>query len=1077
MVIDSSDLVAPTAEQHQHQDEDHLKRQNRWDLSQKNAENEQPMDTAKPAAATLPSLMNTTFSAPPTITSVKAIEEVWVENKTSDSRTYYYNARTRESSWTKPVVGGNVKVITQEDVERMAAVNNQLQQAANNASKKDVVLTEQNKKLETDTKIQTTNESSETPKPSSAINPPFNPFASGPPPFMAGPPGMIPPVGLNGPPPGFPPFMPPPGSFPGMPGFPGIPPFNMPGMAPFGMPPFGMMPFAGANTIEDPNRFYYSEDTKKEMKDVELKMNKCKEECAVYTEYDTQDGKKYYHNSQTNSTTWDKPQCMIELVALSNKLEELRKKKIEKPVEAKKTTASSKSADNKEAELSEEEKAKLRSKPISSTAVPGTPWCVVWTRDRRVFFYNPSEKVSVWERPHILTGRADVDKLVKEPPAGAESSSAVAASTNVSNLTSTVTNTNSNVNNNTNCNLKKKTGENNANTTEPPPKKHKLADETSDNFKNGTSPSSTGGSHSPSTDKSLSPCPSPSRQQITEEFLQKEKIEASKEAALEAEHKAAQVRKELPLEQRMEQFKEMLVEKEISAYSTWEKELQKIVFDPRYLLLTSKERKQVFERYVRDRAAEESKERATILKRKKEDYRDLLKEANINLKSIFSDFSVKFARDERFKAIDKLKERESLFNDYQADLRKLEKEEKYAEKEKLRKAFVSLLKEQKNLHRTSSWTETKKLIDSDQRYKDVDNSGRREDYFRDYVRYLDDKQSDGINCSDSENKRASYREREGKKDKSSRSRRDSSDLKSKTDSAQTSDIASGNASETGALDENTDDDSNQIQNDEEVKRQAKEKQDRIEASLTQRNREVKEQLSKYQNEREKERDQLKLDESIESFKAMLLDIIKPNTVSEKSSSSSSSKTSEMNWKEAKKILKRDSRWSYCKVLDKEKKEKLFEEHMEKLRAKRREIFYQLLDETEGVTLSSTWKDVKKLIKTEPRYEKLQQIDSIKFEKEFENYINEKYQNAKRDFQELLMQTKLITYKSAALVKEASGASSHLKEIEEILSKDKSWIVMECASEERKKMLEEYIEKLGSEGPPPPPTATEPARRK
>ncbi len=94
--------------------------------------------------------------------------------------------------------------------------------------------------------------------------------------------------------------------------------------------------------------------------------------------------------------------------------------------------------------------------------------------------------------------------------------------------------------------------------------------------KNGVSPSSTGGSHSPSTEKSLSPCPSPSRQQITEEFLQKDKIEASKEAALEAEHKAAQVRKELPLEQRMEQFKEMLVEKEISAYSTWEKELQKI---------------------------------------------------------------------------------------------------------------------------------------------------------------------------------------------------------------------------------------------------------------------------------------------------------------------------------------------------------------------------------------------------------------------------------------------------------------------------------------------------------------------
>lgn len=63
----------------------------------------------------------------------KPTEEVWVENKTSDNRTYYYNARTRESSWTKPAASQNVKVITQEEVERMAAVNNQLQQAAANA--------------------------------------------------------------------------------------------------------------------------------------------------------------------------------------------------------------------------------------------------------------------------------------------------------------------------------------------------------------------------------------------------------------------------------------------------------------------------------------------------------------------------------------------------------------------------------------------------------------------------------------------------------------------------------------------------------------------------------------------------------------------------------------------------------------------------------------------------------------------------------------------------------------------------------------------------------------------------------
>lgn len=42
--------------------------------------------------------------------------------------------------------------------------------------------------------------------------------------------------------------------------------------------------------------------------------------------------------------------------------------------------------------------------------------CVVWTGDGRVFFYNPSSRTSVWERPDELTGRADVDKLVSNPP-------------------------------------------------------------------------------------------------------------------------------------------------------------------------------------------------------------------------------------------------------------------------------------------------------------------------------------------------------------------------------------------------------------------------------------------------------------------------------------------------------------------------------------------------------------------------------------------------------------------------------------------------------------------------------------
>nr|CAH7749857.1 unnamed protein product [Callosobruchus chinensis] len=46
--------------------------------------------------------------------------EVWVETKTTEGKSYYYNARTRETTWTKPE-GSNVKVISQDQVEAMAA--------------------------------------------------------------------------------------------------------------------------------------------------------------------------------------------------------------------------------------------------------------------------------------------------------------------------------------------------------------------------------------------------------------------------------------------------------------------------------------------------------------------------------------------------------------------------------------------------------------------------------------------------------------------------------------------------------------------------------------------------------------------------------------------------------------------------------------------------------------------------------------------------------------------------------------------------------------------------------------------
>ncbi|CAH8542609.1 unnamed protein product [Dicrocoelium dendriticum] len=492
-------------------------------------------------------------------------------------------------------------------------------------------------------------------------------------------------------------------------------------------------------------------------------------EVALWTEYRNPEGKAYYHNSKSGETTWEKPKVLLEWEeshgtsansqvplgsttakapstavvqptsltddqppkasisnpeALSGQVAAESKADVEKRAPVEKPEASTE--DSNETKNGQSKVQKDSSRPVSSTAVPGTPWCVVWTGDDRAFFFNPSQRLSVWEKPEELKGRADVDRLLEKRPGNANT------------LSNEVK---------TNEEVKSETGETS-------PKKPRLEDnEHTINPDNGTDVLNNG-----TTD-------------ITDVEMEKtasvpDKIPVGLEAAREAEERAARERAVQPLEVRVRRFREMLVEMQVSAFSTWEKELHKIVFDPRYLLLASKERKQTFEAYVKERADEERREKKNKLKERKEKFVELLEEASLSSKSSFSDFAAKYAKDERFKNIEKARERESFFQEFLSDLRKREKDEKHKEKEKVKSDFLALLKEQKHISRHSHWSEVKRKIDSDPRYKSVDSSSKREDWFRDYIRKLDENPPSRENSESrkerekKERQEASLRERE-----------------------------------------------------------------------------------------------------------------------------------------------------------------------------------------------------------------------------------------------------------------------------------------------------------------------------
>lgn len=422
---------------------------------------------------------------------------------------------------------------------------------------------------------------------------------------------------------------------------------------------------------------------------------------------------------------------------------------------------------------------------------------------------------------------------------------------------------------------------------------------------------------------------------------------------------------------------------QVSAFSTWDKELHKIVFDPRYLLLNPKERKQVFDQYVKTRAEEERKEKKNKLMQSKDDFRRMMEDAKLHTRTTFSEFAAKHSKDPRFKAIEKMKDREVMFTEYMTAFRKKDKEDSKNKVDKVKQDFFDLLSDH-HVDITQRWSKVKDKLETDQRYKAVESSAAREEFYKQYV----EKQAKNVDAD---------------KEK-------------------------------------------------ELERQA-----RIEASLREREREVQRARSEQTKEIDREREQHKREEAIQHFRALMSDMVRSTDTS---------------WSETRRNLRKDHRWETSSLLERHEKEKLFEDHVEALTKRKKEHFRQLLDETPMITLTTAWKEVKKIIKEDPRCMKFSSSDRKK-QREFEDYIKDKYIIAKADFRTLLKETKFITYRSRKLIQESD---QHLKDIEKVLQNDKRYLVLDCVPEERRKLIMFYIEDLDRRGPPPPPTASEPCRR-
>ncbi|XP_010273523.1 PREDICTED: pre-mRNA-processing protein 40A [Nelumbo nucifera] len=208
-------------------------------------------------------------------------------------------------------------------------------------------------------------------------------------------------------------------------------------------------------------------------------------------------------------------------------------------------------------------------------------------------------------------------------------------------------------------------------------------------------------------------------------------------------------------------FKALLESANVESDWTWEQAMRVIINDKRYgALKTLGERKQAFNEYLGQRKKLEAEERRMKQKRAREEFTKMLEESKeLTSSTRWSKAISMFEDDERFKAVERPRDREDLFENYLVELQKKERAKAQEEHKRNIMEYRQFLESCDFIKANSQWRKVQDRLEDDERCSRLEKIDRLE-IFQEYIRDLEKEEEEQRKIQKEQLRRAERKNRD-----------------------------------------------------------------------------------------------------------------------------------------------------------------------------------------------------------------------------------------------------------------------------------------------------------------------------